>query len=185
MKQTEKYGLNLLEMKDTLSPVPLNENAQMLDAALHSLAAAADGHLKIASGSYTGDGTMSVAIETPGLKPKAMLVRRRPSIGSRGHYTFTEPAWAMTTYTDKLEVEGGWLLWFGWDIPITYCRVTRYDENGYAAYGENVETAVRFAPTLGGLQWSVTEETAVGMPELVNNKNTWTYDWIVLGTAGE
>ena len=183
MKQTENYGLNLLEMKDTLSPVPLNENAQMLDVALHSLATEAGGHLKIATGSYTGDGTMSVAIETPGLKPRAMLVRRRTAIGSSGYYTY--PGWFINEYTDKLEAERGWLLWLGWDIPVTYSYVTKYDENGNVLNGTNVETAVRFAATHGGLRWSVTEDTAVGMPELVNNVNMWTYDWIVFGTAGE
>lgn len=183
MKQTERYGLNLLEMKDTLSPVPLNENAQAIETVLHNLSTAADGHLKIATGSYTGDGTMSVAIETPGLKPRAMLVRERNTIGYVGHYTL--PGWGITTHTDKLEAEGGWLLWLGWDIPVTYSYVTEYDEDGKATDGENVNTAVRFVSTLGGLQWSVTEATASHLPALVNNVNTRTYDWIVLGTAGE
>lgn len=183
MKQTENYGLKLVELQDTLSPAPLNENAQMLDAVLHSLATAADGHLKIATGSYTGNGAMSVSIETPGLKPRAMLVRKRNTIGCTGHYTL--PGWGITTHTDTLEMTGGWLLWLGWDIPVTFSYVTEYDDDGEATDGVNVNTAVRFTATLGGLQWSVTEDEASSMPALVNNANLRTYDWIVLGTAGE
>ena len=183
MKQTENHGLKLVEMSDTLSPTPLNENAQAIEAILHDLSTAVGGHLKIATGSYTGDGTMSVAIETPGLKPKAMLVRERKTIGYKGHYYF--PGWGITTYTDKLEAEGGWLLWLGWDIPVTYSYVTEYAEDDKAIDGENVDTTVRFTAALGGLQWSVTEESAKSQPALVNNVDTKTYDWIVLGTAGE
>ena len=185
MKQTEKYGLNLLEMKDAISPAPLNENAQVIETLLHNLSVAAEGQLKIASGSYTGTGTMSVSIETPGVKPRAMLVRRQPLIGCGGHHTYQDPAWVVPIYTDKLEMEGGWLLWLGWDIPVTYSYVTKYNEDGEPTDGENVDTTVRFDATLGGLQWSVTEDTAVGLPALVNNVMAKKYDWIVIGTAGE
>ena len=184
MKQTENYELNLLEIKDTLSPVPLNENAQMIDAALKTLTTATAERLKIASGSYTGNGAMSVTIQTPGLKPRAMLVRMRTPIGYKGQYAYEQPGWVISRYIDRLEVSGGWLLWFGWDIPVTYSYVTEY-ENGKATDGKNANTAVRFESTFGRLQWSVADANASELPELVNNVSDVTYDWIVLGTEGE
>ena len=182
MKQTEKYGLNLLEMKDTLSPVPLNENAQVIDAALNTLAAE---RLKLAVGSYTGNGAMSVTIRTPGLKPKAMLVRKRRVIGCSGSLSVLPTRWNTTMFTDKLEVDGGWLLWLGWDIPVQYTYVTSYDEEGNAVSGENADSAVRFDASVGSLQWSVSDEHASQLPVLVNNENGVTYDWIVFGADGE
>lgn len=65
MQKTETYKLNLIEMDDTFSPQPLNENAQKLEAALAGAESGLDQRLaaieahKLAIGSYTGSSTSS------------------------------------------------------------------------------------------------------------------------------
>lgn len=60
MQKTETYKLNLIELDDTFSPQPLNENAQKLEDALSGAVGGLDQRLaaieahKLAIGSYTG-----------------------------------------------------------------------------------------------------------------------------------
>lgn len=62
MQKTETYKLNLIEMDDTFSPQPLNENAQKLEDALSGAVDALDRRVaaleahKLVTGSYTGTG---------------------------------------------------------------------------------------------------------------------------------
>ena len=87
MQQTEKYKLNLIEMSDTFSPEPLNENMEALEAALDAEAAArksGDSAMssrvttlearKIATGTYTGNGTADQTIYI-GFTPKVVMIQ--------------------------------------------------------------------------------------------------------------
>ena len=93
MQQTENLKLNLIETGDPISPAPLNENAQKLEAALAAETAAradadaalaqADAALsgrvtaleahKVVFGTYNGNGSKSQTISL-GFTPKAVLV---------------------------------------------------------------------------------------------------------------
>ena len=94
MQQTEKYKLNLIEMSDTFSPEPLNENMEALEAALtDGLAAEAAARQSIETalgrrvstlegrrysvGTYTGDGTTGNNGQTVyvGFTPSAVLIQ--------------------------------------------------------------------------------------------------------------
>lgn len=59
MQHTTQYQFNLVEGSDTLSPHPLNENAEKTETILAELAdgVAQAGNCKITVGSYTGTGT--------------------------------------------------------------------------------------------------------------------------------
>lgn len=75
MQQTETLKLNLIETGDPISPVPLNENAEKIEAALTAKADAADvtdlgarvtvleGH-HFACGSYRGTGSANNGLQT-------------------------------------------------------------------------------------------------------------------------
>lgn len=61
MQKTETYKLNLIELDDTFSPQPLNENAQKLEDALSGAVGGLDQRLaaieahKLAAGFYEGN----------------------------------------------------------------------------------------------------------------------------------
>lgn len=81
MQQTETYKLNLVEGEDTFSPLPLNENAEKLEAALGGLDARVttlEVH-KIAVGKYNG--TAKRQIIELGFTPRAVIANsRKPNI---------------------------------------------------------------------------------------------------------
>lgn len=176
MRQTENYGLNILELSDPLSVKPLNENAETIDAAMHTMATALPGKAMMACGSYSGDGTRSVTINTPGFRPQAVLMRQntgdvRGSLGT---------AQAMT-------VSGGWCLWIGTDMQASY-GVSAY-VNGELRY-DTISKPITFVVNDGSLSWSVPvlpdkynnvrEDEG---PNVVNNTAGTVYEWIAFGTA--
>lgn len=84
MQQTENWKLNLIETGDPISPQPLNENAEKIEAALFTKTdeTRTDGleqrvvaleAQKIYLGSYIGDGAVSRDIDL-GFAPKAVLI---------------------------------------------------------------------------------------------------------------
>ena len=179
MKQTKNFLLNLMEAADALSVKPINENTEKIEAALLAQQA---GGVMMAVGSYMGDGKMSVSIETPGMKPKILFVREQPtSLGCSGWYP-SGKGFTIGDNTDTLEMDGGWLLWLGQDIPVEYGYVTGYDDEGNAV-GKNANTFVRFVSNIGGLSWSVSDANAKNLSRLVNNRNSQKYDWVAIGTA--
>lgn len=85
MQQTENLKLNLIETGDPISPAPINENAEKLEAALMALNgadAALDARVtlleakKIYFGTYTGDGVYGKGDQTIdlGYSPLALIV---------------------------------------------------------------------------------------------------------------
>lgn len=56
MTATEHYNLHMPELTDPVDIAPLNENALVVDTALHTLANTM-GNCQLATGSYVGDGT--------------------------------------------------------------------------------------------------------------------------------
>ncbi len=87
MQQTQNYKLNLIETNDPLSPAPLNENADKIEAALLTKTAEArtDGleqriltleSKPIIVGSYVGDkGTLATQFIPVGFTPSLVLVQ--------------------------------------------------------------------------------------------------------------
>lgn len=81
--QTGKYQLNKIETDDPLSPAPLNENADKLEAAITAEAAALEQRIvtleahRIYVGSYTGTSTYDNMTQTIhlGFTPIAVLVQ--------------------------------------------------------------------------------------------------------------
>ena len=85
MKQTKNHKLNLIEMSDTFSTDPLNENMETIDAALKAAGdatAAVSGRVgaleakQIVIGTYSGasGSTGNAASITLGFKPRAVII---------------------------------------------------------------------------------------------------------------
>lgn len=76
MEQTETYGLNKPGPDDPLSPAPLNENADKLEAALAALTARVKTleRTHYSCGYYIGNGSSPRTISV-GFTPSAVLVR--------------------------------------------------------------------------------------------------------------
>ena len=177
MKYTEYYGLNLMEAADILSARPLNENADKIDAALKDLANTVSGKLMMAAGRYTGSGTRTVTIQTPGFTPQIVLMHRRASM-------------ITSRTTDRMEVEGGWCLWLGEDMPASY-EVNIYPTAGEGYTQTEVDTTICFSAVQGSLTWSIDPlpESYSGMvieqgAHVVNNASGAVYEWIAFGVAG-
>ncbi len=179
MRETENYGLHLMESGDLMSARPLNENAEKVDSALSAAAAATAGKAMIATGRYTGTGTRSVTIETPGFRPR--IVMMRSADGPISESTSGVP--------NGMLVKNGWALWIGADIPARY-RLGLRNEEGYIDTFEAIDTTVQFTPSAGSLAWEIPmypdSYTNVGAdygPVVVNNGNGQIYEWIALGMA--
>lgn len=170
MKKTGAYRLNLMESLDVLSAKPLNENAEKIENALAAQESALSGKLMMAAGCYTGTGTRSVTVPTPGFTPRAMLLRRTSG---------SELQW-----------------WIGSDIPGKYNITARSDVPSYGyepgeQFDDTISTTISFQAATGSLNWSIPEisekyydVTSDGGPAVMwNGKNT-VYEWIAFGTVG-
>lgn len=103
MQQTENLKLNLIETGDPISPVPLNENMDKIEAALRTKTGAAETavltqrvveleKLHFACGAYTGDGANNrlislgfapdIVIVNGGVSKQTTLVKGAVSSGS-------------------------------------------------------------------------------------------------------
>ena len=168
MKQTEHFGFQMMEAADLLSAKPLNENAAAMDAALQEQKNAILARLMMATGSYTGDGRRSVAIQTPGFKPQVVLMTEGGSMNS---------------------------FWFGEDFPVTYEVYACVDEdNSYGASGElrkeRVTATATFTSEMGSVSWSIPplpekyyDVVHEYGAEMICNHTGRTYRWIAFGTA--
>lgn len=175
MRQTENFGLSLIETADVLSPKPLNENTEKIDAALAAQAEKIAGKLMLATGSYTGTGTRSVAIQTLGFKPKALILRRA-----------RDSNWI---------IQQDQSLWLGTDVRITYKLVASSSKPPYGYEpGEQFETMIAadiaFEAEHGQLAWSIPDVpsayydvTTDDGPTAINNAKGAPYEWIAFGVA--
>ena len=178
MKQTTNYQMNMPEAPDGLSVVPFNENTQKIDSLLHSLT-------QMASGSYTGTGGMSVTIETPGMRPAALLVcaHEERSLKLNKHKI------DEIFFSDCEFSSSGFVMWNGSNIK-THCW-NKTDPVYDAVAGEWAEAYIQrfgeiaFTPTSGRLSWELDGAYSedVDHSGIVNNKVGTIYDWIALGTA--
>ncbi len=71
MQRTKNYKLRLIEMSDTFSTEPLNQNMTDLDDALAQRVTALEVH-RLSAGTYTGS-TSGVTVNV-GFKPKAVII---------------------------------------------------------------------------------------------------------------
>lgn len=178
MKQTTKYKLNMPELSDGFSVAALNENTQKIDDLLHSF-------VKMACGSYTGDGSMSVTIETPGVRPAALLVRARKKLSPALGVQHRNDIYIADTALES----SGFVMWNGNNIATICWRkdgevndpITGGLVSGYREYLDEIV----FTPEAGSLSWalSTVPASAVDHSGLINNKNGTVYEWIALGSA--
>lgn len=187
MKQTENYSLNLLELSDPLSLKPLNENAQTVDTVLEEHASAIQGRVMMACGSYTGNGTRTVSIRTPGFKPQIVLMKTAQKVGFS--------MWKDTTGANHFEeilssigVSAGWCLWLGSDVSASY-RIYAIPRDESEPTSALVDTTIQFVADRGELTWSIGEITDYDNvttdegPTVMNNASGVVYEWIAFGTA--
>ena len=154
MKTTENYGLKLPELSDPASITPLNENAQVIDAALA-------GRVMMACGSYRGNNSLTVTIETPGFTPQVVLMRTQGDWCDGG-----------VNYYQSMAVRNGWCLWMGEEsmtLPESEYPSTAFDE-------------IVFTAREGALSWSM-DSTGTYAKNAVNNNSGHTYQWVALGVA--
>ena len=161
MKQTENYKLNILEAADPVSARPLNENAQLMDAALLEQKRMILGRTMMACGSYAGDGTTEVTIQTPGFKPQVVLMR------SKDAYFVRNAGYAA------MATQSGWCLWLG-------DEEMQIEQTASSAAG-----SIRFAAQNGKLTWSFNGTMGDAVPAAVNNSSDREYQWVAFGTAEE
>lgn len=168
MKQTENFGLKQIESSDLLSATPLNENAALIDTVLQAQKNEILGRVMMACGSYTGDGTKSAAIQTPGFKPIAVLMK--PKLREHGYTISTDLAGSthVTARTDQLAVDAGWCLWIGGNLRTNFGLIT-------------------FDAQVGSLSWYMTVgdevDYAYYVPDVMNNGESTCYEWIAFGVA--
>lgn len=190
MKETTNFKLKMPEVGDPVAVAPFNENAQIIDAALK-------GKIMMESGSYTGDGTLTRTISTPGFKPQVVLMRTPGSHIGESIDGGVNNNLVSGTHIDCIQVNGGWCLWTGEStLPGKYLLVFRdtidqmSDKVGYT-----VECAVTFEAKLGSLTWSIPPgpDKHPGYPDyyaedkdnsgIVNNTKGQKYQWIAFGVA--
>lgn len=169
MRQTENYGLNLPETADLLSPKPLNENAEKVDAALAALAA---GCVMMASGSYTGNGAGSVTIQTPGFTPKVVLMRQKREIGVDE---------TGVVYTDTFSVDGGWARWAGEESLTTNVYAPDVYHASDGSRGIIGRYEITFTAKKGSLTWATHYGVFPDINKNINNSKGVTYEWIAFG----
>lgn len=218
MRKTENFGLNLLDYSDQLSPKPLNENAAKLDALLKTVDATLTGHgeslteqgeslsghadtldslttavglrVRMACGSYDGDGELTRSISTPGFTPAALLIRKREAIAGSLNIESFHP-----TFTDRSFSAGGFVLWNGNDISVVYWHENGdrrdYETGVVSPIYKNREAEVQFTASPGSLTWKLKTDSdkppaeGVGNDHCVNNQTGVTYDWVAFGREEE
>ena len=164
MRQTEKFGLNLPDWTDPLSLAPINENTETI-ANLFGASA------RVCCGTYTGDGGATGRIETPGMRPVAVLMNARKVAGD--NYSGGD-----------LSVPNGWAMWVGEDLPAhCYKLEPSYDGTNYGdLYYHRYNTVLKFFPENGAVAWGL--ETPGDTPAAaVNNTSGTIYQWIAFGVA--
>ena len=179
MRQTVNLGLNLMDAADPLSAKPLNENAEIIDAVIKGLQDAATGRFRMASGSYVGNGTRSVTLDTPGFRPQAILVSVRETVnGSAG-----------STQKTTIAVQGGWCLWVAKKQPPTNHHPTPTKQTKHNTT-KTIRAEVAFSFGENKTTWSIPALPAnyfdIALddgPNVVNNRQGVTYDWVALGVA--
>ena len=181
MKQTENFGLKQLESSDLLSAAPLNENAALIDAALQAHQTAISGRLKAVGGRYTGDGTMSVTIETPGIRPQILLMypigTRVGAVQKIPYPTQSECSFNSASMNGQIS----WYAWRGEDVSLSYYALS--SGSGDDATYKTSETRVAFTPVSGSISWNLAAEVPFDQPVLVNNASGEIYEWIAFGVA--
>lgn len=160
MRQTEEYKLNLLDGEDKLSPRPLNENMEKVEAALAANKATAAAELlravgvgnhnaRIACGTYVGTGTYgsdapnSITVD---FCPALVVVMTASGVSANAGFIFVRGAhkayWPNAHGTSNYEADVWWdnrsVYWAAGmstvqlNAGITYCWVAiGYDDTDY------------------------------------------------------
>lgn len=176
MKFTEKFGLNLPEVTDPVSIARLNDNTEMIAALLGK-------NIRMVCGTYLGNDGAINRIDTPGMKPVAVLMNSAKTVG--GMETRIDDS--LFSVANNLSVPSGWLLWVGADLPAKYYKKqtevnpdTGLPTGGY--YYAGYDTVLAFTPGSGYLEWAL-ETPGDKDAYAVNNASGVTYQWIAFGEA--
>lgn len=169
MRQTENFGLNLIDASDMLSLKPLNENMEKVDAVLRAQQTSTAGKLMMATGTYSGDGGRSVTIQTPGIRPKTLIVSQ-----IQGN------TWKALSAA---------CMWNGSEVNIAY-QIGAVKDGGSSSAVYTIKTEISFAAEYEKLTWSIPDipdnYTNVSYdegPDAINNVGNLKYAWIAFGTA--
>ena len=166
MRKTEHFQMNLPETADQLSLGPLNENTEKMDKVLCGMAEQMRGQVKMARGSYAGNGDASVTIQTPGFQPEVVVMRQKRTLG-------ISPEGVV--YTDQFSVDGGWTFWAGEKTLDTNVYVP---DAGYELVGTQ---QIIFTAMQGSLSWTTEHGELAGINQNINNKKGVIYEWIAFG----
>ena len=173
MRQTEKFGLNLPDWTDPLSLAPINENTETI-ANLFGASA------RVCCGTYTGDGGSTGRIETPGMRPVAVLMNARKVSGR-----VTEAGYSNSV---DFSTPSGWIMWVGEDLPAKYATVEERNHEDpdlnfekYYVY-TNHDTTLKFYAESGSLAWALEQTGDIKSAAFaVNNSADTVYQWIAFG----
>lgn len=214
MRKTENLGLNLLDYSDQLSPKPLNENAAMLDAflktmngtltsqgeslteqgeslteqgeTLDGLTTSVGQRVKMARGSYAGNGSLSCSISTPGIVPAALLIRER-----KDPYTYSGIGTFDVSFAEQSFTARGFVLWNGNAVKTAYWYESGELMNPTTGSVQptyiTVAANINFTASEGKLEWTLKTDTdkppaeGIGNAHLVNNQTGVTYEWVAFG----
>lgn len=194
MRETENFKLKLPEGADRFSLADMNSNTELLDTLLHAQKEnherVAASRVMMASGSYTGNGTMSKSISTPGFRPSVVLFfhyrknvhNNTANAGEHGDMGYGFSAWCGEAARNAC--------YYG---TYTYYNPEYGGNESMSVYRT---TEVKFVVSDGGLSWSAAipnfgyyDGTAVASPAgnspIVNNSTTYTYQWVAFGYAVE
>lgn len=184
MKYTGKLGLSLFEKTDRVSHKPINENTEKISGELEAFGAAfvseVGKRVMMAAGKYTGNGGKAVSIQTPGFTPKVLLIKTRETV---------TPESSSPNASDggnHFRSAGGWVFWMGDNIDGTGYAKQNYPDG--SQMDSSMHYVVKFAPTAGGLSWTLTwtndsSKTYTVPYSLANNAAGKVYEWIAFGTA--
>lgn len=163
MKRTEHFELIVLETADQLSPKPLNENVQKLDEVMGGMTEELRKRVMMAKGSYTGDGTASVTIRTPGFRPEVVFMRQKRPLGVSAE---------GVVHTDSFSVDGGWARWAGEEW---------LDTNIYVPGMSSGTQPITFSSEPGSLSWTTENAALPGVDRNINNAGNVIYEWVAFG----
>ena len=175
MTKTKNYNLNKPQADDLFSLKPLNENMDLLEAALSDFAAK---RCFVCAGSYTGNGATTKKIDTYALvkidsvtnlinfKPVAVLVRKRRVPSTFGSVLPVD------------SIDAGWTLWTGAATHDSAYRRTGSSDQLWPCQ-------IQFTATNGSLTCKLfgaeSIDETIDHGALVNNEDGAIYDYVAFG----
>lgn len=218
MDKTDKYEFDLIGINDPVSPAPINRNTQRMEeellkaekarnGAYRQIASAIGGRVRMAAGSYIGNGALSVQINVGEFTPKVIFMRS-PTFSNSGdkesalNYLGIPSIHAAVggingdILNEKEVYVSGWLLWIGQDIKTTVYSEMKYESADMSgkpgSYArpigrDEISTEIKFSSGQNHFRWELGENGGADLKTLfsalVNNYPGMTYEWVAFGEA--